>query len=174
MKRKLIVVTLVFLALAMVGGVVSPSIEQWWQNRGIDPGQVEVRRLSQLYQAEVYDRVLTESGKSRDDSRFRNYRPQILYLQWVTNRRIENAAEAEVINAEFLQKYPEHGLAADMQFADAMTLLAQSDYSKAAEKLAMIESKWPDAKVAVKAREIRGKVESRKQKVESRKESAND
>jgi len=166
MKRKIVLVSILCLILSIVAGAVSPSIEQWWQNRGIDPGKVEVRRLSQLYQAEVYDRVLTEAGKSRDDARFRNYRPQILYLQWATNRRTEHAAEAEAIKAEFLQKYPENWLAANMHFADAMNLLASAEYEQAAEKLAMIESKWPDAKVAVKAKEIREKPRAKDERVD--------
>ncbi len=155
MKRKLIIVSLVFLALAMLGGGVSPSVEQWWANRNIDPGLLAIRRLRDLYQVDRFDQLLTEARKVEQEGRCGAYRPEILYLQWVSNRRLMQDKNATVIQADFLRLYPDHILAADMHFADAMQLLAASDYAAAETKLAMIETRYPDAKVATKSKEIR-------------------
>lgn len=155
MRRKIIIVSIVAFILSIVAGAVSPFVELWWAERHIAPGQRVVHRLSQLYQAELYDRVLTQVQEERDKPQNAEYRPQILYIQWVADRKVDHSTEASAVQVEFLGKYPDHWLAADMQFADAMTLLANSDYPAASEKLAMIEAKWPDAKVTVKAKEIR-------------------
>lgn len=155
MKRKLVVVTLVFLVLSVIAGAVSPSIELWWVNRGVDPGLLAIRRLRDLYKVDRFEQVLTEARKVEQEGRCGNYGPQILYLQWVTNRRLDRDKDAAAVQSEFLRLYPDHLLAADMHFADAMQLLATSDYPAAEAELAMIEAKYPDAKVTAKAKAIR-------------------
>ena len=155
MKRKLIIVSIVALILSAVAGGVSPSVELWWAQRGIAPGQRAVQRLSQLYQAELYDRALTQVQEKRDKPENAEYRPQILYIEWVASRRMDRMAEGSAVQREFLNTYPDHWLAADMHFADAMALLANSDYPAASAKLAMIQTKWPDAMVTTKAKQIR-------------------
>jgi hypothetical protein len=172
MKRKIIIVSIVALILSAVAGAVSPSVELWWAERGITPGQRVVQRLSQYYRAELYDRVLTQVQEERDKPENAEYRPQILYIQWVASRRMDRMAEGSAVQQEFLKQYPDHWLAADMHFADAMSLLANSDYPAASEKLAMIQTKWPDAKVAVKAKEIREKLAKMRERMTNTEERA--
>lgn len=158
MTRKIIIVAIVALILSVLVGAMSPSVESWWAERGVAPGQRAVQRLSQYYRAELYDRVLTQVHAERDKPDNAEYRPQILYIQWAASRRLDRMAESSAVQQEFLKRYPDHPLAADMHFADATTLLANSSYSAASEKLAMIQTKWPDAKVTAKAKEIREKL----------------
>lgn len=154
MTRKLVIISILGLLLSVMAGVMSPSIEHWWTERGIPPGQQMVKRLSQYYQAELYERALAQAKEERDKAENAAYRPQILYIEWVANRRIGQIEQTAVAKAAFLESYPDHRLAADLHFADAMTLLANSEYEQASEKLMLIERKWPDAKVTVRAKKI--------------------
>lgn len=154
MKRRLLIVSALLYLLAIIGGSVSPRIESWWRNRNVDPGQLEVRKLVDLYEAEQYDQVLNEIDKVKDDNQFKNYRPQILYVQWVIDRRSRRDKDAKAIKVEFLRIYPTNPLAGDMYFADAVELLANGDCTAAEKKLAMIEHNYAKTAIAIEAKKI--------------------
>ncbi len=128
--------------------------EQYLRIRSIPPGQLEVQNLKDLYEAHLYDEVLGECDRAEHDVRFAGYEPQILYIRWATDRRTGRADQADRVQQAFLQRYPDHILAADMHFSTAMNLLASADYRGAEGELALIRDRYPDATVTSKAGDI--------------------
>ena len=121
-------------------------------------GRAAVLRLKYRYAHGQYARVRNEGRRIKDDPRLAGVRPQILYILWVTCRRQNDSAAARSIRDDFVQRYPENQLSADMHFARAMELLATGDYSKAGELLDRIVARYPRAGVARKAKAIRAKL----------------
>jgi tetratricopeptide (TPR) repeat protein len=117
-------------------------------------GKVATLRLKYLYEAGQFDKILEEAPTYQADERCKPYLPQIIYISWVAHRRENKLAEADKLQKDFLEKFPEHPLAADLYFAAAMTALAKSDYEEASRLLEIIQYRYPKSKIIDKAKQI--------------------
>jgi hypothetical protein len=158
MKRKVVIVALVMWVVCAVGGGLWGRFEQYLHTRSIPPGQLEVQNLKDLYEAKLFDEVLGECDRAEHDVRFAAYEPQILYVRWATDRRTGRTDQADRVQQAFLERFPDHVLAADMHFSTAMNLLAAADYKGAEGELALIRDRYPSAAVSAKAGDILGRL----------------
>ena len=129
-------------------------------------GKAAMLRLKHLYELQTskqpadYNSVLAEATTYRKDPRCQAYLPQILYIGWVTCRRGEDTAKGEANwREEFLQRYPDNPLGADMYFATAMSALASSNYEQAQRILQFIEYRYLNSRLLPKVQEIRKRLE---------------
>src|SRR4051794_39939276 len=112
-------------------------------------------RLKYLYVAHRFRDAAREAATYDADKRCKPYLPQILYLEWLTLRRLDRASDAKRAQATFFERFPENPLGADMYFADAMTAVAASDYDEALRQLEMIEARYATSKLIPRVKEIR-------------------
>jgi tetratricopeptide (TPR) repeat protein len=128
-----------------------PKCTQW--------GKAAMLRLKYLYQAEGFEAIAAEAEKYQKDKRCASYLPQVMYISWVTHRRLNRPEVAGRLKKGFLEKFPQHPLCADMYFASAMTALASSDYEEATRLLELVEYRYPKSRVFKKAKRIRERLE---------------
>lgn len=121
-------------------------------------GKAVLMRLRYLYQSGMFEKILEETPTLLKDNASENYRPQIIYIAWVTNRRQNKTMEADDLKKRFIRGYPNHPLCADMYFASAMELLAAGDYAGATQLLEMIAERYEKTSIANKSREILAKL----------------
>ena len=121
-------------------------------------GKVAVLRLKYLFASQKFKEVMADATQYRDDPKTEKYLPQILYIGWVASQRLDGE-DAEAWRKNFMEKFPDHPLGADMIFASAMQALASSKYDEAKRLLSYIEYKYPTAKIVAKATEIRKRLE---------------
>ena len=118
-------------------------------------GKAALLRLKYLYgSANGNKQILAEAPGYRKDPRCASYIPQILYIAWVANRQTDNKAESDALEKEFLEKFPEHHLGADIFFASALKALAGANYDEALRILQFIEYRYPTAKVMSKVKSL--------------------
>jgi len=110
--------------------------------------------MKYLYESHQYVKILQEASAFQSDPRCKPYLPQILYISWVAHRHEDHVEDANKLQKIFLEKYPDHLLAADMYFASAMMALAASDYEEASRLLELIEYRYPTARVMTKVKDI--------------------
>jgi TolA-binding protein len=121
-------------------------------------GKAAMLYLKTMYEAKQYKDILKECAAYQTDPRCEPYRPQILYVSWVTYRHEDQMDAAEKIQKEFLEKYPNLLLASDMYFASAMTALADSKYDEASRLLEIIEYRYPTSRTIDKVKDIRKRI----------------
>jgi len=123
-------------------------------------GQVAMLRLKNLFASQKHKTVLSEAMLYRDDVKYKKYLPQILYAGWAASQRVEGE-DAGAWRKAFMEKFPDHIFGADIIYAIAMQELAKGKYDEAKRLLSYIEYKYPTAKVASKASEIRKRLEQK-------------
>jgi tetratricopeptide (TPR) repeat protein len=159
MTRKILIVAVVVWLAALVGGAFWGVIEKAWR-RQVSPGEAEVQKLKDLYGARQYDEVLVECDRAEKDPQFANHLPQIFYIRWSVFLRQGKPQEANLAGQQILEKFPDHALAADVHFNDAMKLLADGKYAEADRKLEMIQTRFPNAASQKKVTDIRQRLRS--------------
>ena len=102
----------------------------------------------------MFDEVLGECARGERDPKYADYQPQILYIRWAAQHQLDKSDDAMATQRQFLDRYPNHVLAADMHFSDAMNELASADYRDAKLQLKSICDRYPTAEVAKKAADI--------------------
>ncbi len=117
-----------------------------------------MQKLRQLFASRSFEAVLKECDVAEKDEQSAAYEPQILYLRWEANRDLRKLDESDRWKRLFLDRYPNHTLAADMHLETAMNELVSGDYAAAKNELALIESQFPNAAVAPKVKEIRARM----------------
>ena len=128
-----------------------PASAQW--------GEAATLRLRALYGAESFEELIAEAQLYSTDSRCKSHRPAIIYLSWVALRRAGRQADAGRAGEEFLRKFPSHALAADLHFAEALEAMVAGDYEEALRLLETVELRFPQSRVAERAREIKARLE---------------
>ena len=103
--------------------------------------------LKYLYNDEQYQAILEISKTHDSSSRVAGYQPQIMYITWVSARRLGADVVAASTQKEFLERFPRHVLGADLYFDQAMQSLAQSDYSEAERVLSYILYRYPQSRL---------------------------
>lgn len=156
MIRKLAIVGAAFWLLAVVVGFLWSDRESR-ANRP-SPQMLELRSLQDLYGAGLYDEVVKECDRAETDPRCVDIGPQILYSRWMAQRRLGNAEQVRETENLFLQRFPDHPLAADLHFSRATTRLAHDDYAGADSELAIIETHFPTTAIAPDVRKLRGRL----------------
>lgn len=126
-------------------------------------GRIAMLRLKYLYAAGQYPTILQESPQYEANALCRSYWPQLLYLRWVTHRRLDQAQQGQEAQEAFLADYPDHPLGADMYFSSAMSALAASDYAEALRLLEVVEYRYPKYKGMAKVKEVRTRLQARTQ-----------
>jgi hypothetical protein len=125
-------------------------------------GKGAMLRLKYLYAAGQHAAIPAEAAAYAADPRCSGYLPQVLYIHWITLRRLDRQEEAKRVQAKFLEAYPDNPLGADMLFANALAALAASDYEGAVRILDVIEARYPDSKLLQRVKEIRGRLDKAK------------
>jgi hypothetical protein len=111
--------------------------------------------LKSLYVNDRFKEEQEAANGYKDDSQCQSCLPQILYMGWVAARQDPSADGADgKWQKEFLTRFPDHPLGADIYFADAMNSLANGNYGDARQKLQFIEYHYPDATILPKVKEI--------------------
>lgn len=116
-------------------------------------------RLKYLFEARQFDDIMAEAPALIEDEKSASYRPQIIYITWVTNRRKDKHDRADRLQQQFLKRYPKHPLAADIYFSTAMTALAAADYAEAARLLEIIQYRFPDSSLQKRVKEIQERMQ---------------
>ena len=154
MKRKVIIVSGILWVIGVVGGAFWERAQYFIKERSITPGQREMRRLKDLYEAKLYDETLQTCARDELDQNFAAYLPQILYVEWAAERKLGFSDQAAFVQRKFLQRFPDHMLAADMHYSIGMEMLASADYEHAVGELKLICERYAATSVAAKARNI--------------------
>jgi len=118
-------------------------------------GRAAMFRIKYLYEAGDFNSIVNEAPEYREDKRCQNDLAQILYMSWVTHRRLNQADIASKLADQFLEKFPTHSLGADIHFASAMTAMASGDYEETSRLLEIIEYKYPKSRIQKKVKRIR-------------------
>jgi len=128
-------------------------------------GKAVIMRLKHLYDAKLYDRILEEIPDALADKAAAEYRPQFLYLGWLTNRHQGKQEASEEFQKQFIRDYPNHPFCADMLFASATSLMAAGEYADAERLLEMITEKYSNRLIAAKSRENLTKIQENRRKM---------
>ncbi len=123
-----------------------------------DWGKAAMLRIKYLYEAADFKTIASEADKYKSDSRCNDYLAQILYISWVTHRRLNDLETAQKLKQQFLKQYSKHPLGADMYFASAMTAMASGDYEEADRLLEIVEYHYPKSRVQQKVKKIRDRL----------------
>jgi tetratricopeptide (TPR) repeat protein len=148
MKSKVMIVAAIFWLVALFGGALSAKLQEYLRIWRTPSGVLEVRKLQQLYQAQQFQEVLDECDKAEHDQRYSASEPRILYLQWVADRRLGHLEDANRAKQQFLERFPNQVLGADMYFAEAVNLLAHNEYKNARKIFILIESHYSGSQIA--------------------------
>ena len=124
-----------------------------------DWGKAAMLRIKYLYEAADFKAIAAEANEYQSDSRCSNRLAQILYMSWVTHRRLNDLETAQKIEQQFLKQYSKHPLGADMYFASAMTAMASGNYEEAGRLLEIVEYQYPKSRIQQKVKKIRQRLE---------------
>ena len=111
--------------------------------------------LAELFDAGRYQDLISECDSLQSEPQYSSAAPQILYIQWVADRKLGNLPESDRIQQSFLQQFPTDSLVAQFDFADAMQLLIDQKFQQADAKLEMITKDFPKTDVAARCAQIR-------------------
>jgi hypothetical protein len=125
----------------------------------LDP-EVGLRNLKDLYAAGLFDQFRSGCQRAEGDRRYSAWQPQILYLEWVAERKLGNTEDGDRRRDIFLSRYPGHALAAGMYFEQAMRLLADGQYDSAKRRLATIVDDFPQSNIAREAQVMLGQLDA--------------
>jgi len=125
-------------------------------------GKAALLRLRYMYKTKGFSDLLDDGTAYLADERCKPYRPQIMYILWVTHRRLGQSGPAKVLEEGFLHEFPKHPLAADMYFAAAMSALASGDYQEAERLLEVIEYRYPKSRIRSKVKSVQAQLRKRR------------
>ncbi len=128
------------------------------ETKGNTFGKAAMLHLKYLYSGKNYGQVLNASVKYQEDERSQNYLPQILYITWVAARLGNAQTLADVTRKKFVKTFPDHILAADMYFSQAMNSLARSDYQDCQRIIEYIIYKYPNSRLIKRVKEIKERI----------------
>jgi hypothetical protein len=112
-------------------------------------------RLKYLYEGKRLPDVVNEATNFKQDAQCAPYLPQILYIAWVAERRLGTDGNEKKWRDEFLARFPDHPLGADMYFASAMSALAAGEYEQSLHLMDFIERRYPNAGIIDKVHELK-------------------
>ena len=118
-------------------------------------GKAAMFRIKYLYEAGDFKAIANEAPKYCEEKRCQSFLAQILYMSWVTHRRLNQPDISSKLADQFLEKFPTHALGADIHFASAMTAMASGDYEEASRLLEIIEYNYPKSRTQKKVKKIR-------------------
>ena len=124
-------------------------------------GRAAMRRLNYLYKAGQFDRITAEGDQFQAEPRCRSHLPEILYIQWAANRRMNRPLRAAALHQQFTSHFPNHPLTADMHYALAVTSLAEGDYGEAQRQLEIIAHRYRDFRLADRVQKMRERLDQR-------------
>ncbi len=125
-------------------------------------------RIKYLFRAEAYGQLNKEAAEHLADPRTSAYTPQIIYLHWLSHRRLGNRDAAAELRSRFIKQFPDHPLCADFHFAAALHAIAADDYAEAARHLEIIEYRFESSRIAPRAKDMQTKVAAALQAAEDR------
>jgi hypothetical protein len=144
-------VTGVILLSCGLGGVFAGHSVHNWRSGIRNPTQ-EMRVLKDLYMAEAYDDLLKELNRIQYNPAYSTYEAKILYLRWFCTEHLSRQNEGQRVLEEFLAKYPNDPLGADMRLSLAYDELASSNYKDARNELESIVERFPASYAASRAK----------------------
>jgi len=122
-----------------------------------DFGKLSVNRLKFLCGAKRFQTVIDEVPKYLSDPRTAEVRPQLLYTAWAANSQLASGSsltKEDPWERQFMQRFPNHPLGADICFAKAMRHLSEGQYDEARSILLFLQLHYPNSAAATKAKEI--------------------
>lgn len=123
-------------------------------------GRAALLRLKYLYEAKHFPQASAEAGSFKKDPNCASYLPQILYIAWVADRQSGSDGVEKQWRDEFLARFPDHPLGADMYFASAMNSLAAGEYDESLRLLEFIEHRYPQAGIIEQVHELKQRLSS--------------
>jgi len=119
-----------------------------------DWSKAAVLRLKLLFRTLEYDKVVKEADMYIATLRAEAALPSLCYVKWLALVRIGETQGALETRTVFLERFPEHPLAADIHFAIAMEDLSTGEYDAALARLEGIIEYFPQARSASRSKEI--------------------
>ncbi len=123
-------------------------------------------RAKYLYDAKLYETIVHEYAHYQFDSTDATYVPETLYIIWVAHRKADSRDRADELKANFLKRFPDSILAADMYFSDAMSAMAHGKYDEAVRLLEIIEQRFPGSRILDKAKGIKVRLQRNRKREE--------
>lgn len=112
-------------------------------------------QLKYLYEDGEYKEVIRKYPLCLDGDKCQSYRSQIMYIAWLASRKEGMSDSAVAIKKEFMAKYSQHPLCANMLFDEAINALSNGNYREARQVLEKIEYHYPKSSILSKVRELK-------------------
>lgn len=129
----------------------SPDADLW--------RQAAVRFCVLTCRAKAHDAAAEAAGRLMTDERAHPIRAHLLYVRWISLRSADKPLKAQAARTEFLSRYGESILAADMHFVHAVDLLQKGRIEEATELLRRVRTRYPRSPLADKAEGILNSLE---------------
>jgi hypothetical protein len=155
-KAKIAIAVAAFWLASWAGGALWGRLEHSRRERQDFSPMRDIKTVKYLYDAGLLDQVLDECNRIEHDERYAPYLPQVLYLRWITDRRLLKGDESSRASRDFLQKFPDHSFAADMLLELALNRLTSGDDAGGELELGLIVSRYPSTKAAEYAKSALG------------------
>ncbi len=107
-----------------------------------------------------FPETVAAAGRLRADERLGAVRPHLIYAQWLSSLRMREEKQAATFQQQFLDAYSTHALASEMHYVLGCQALARGELAEAERQMAVIETEFPQSRVALPVARIRERLES--------------
>jgi len=125
-----------------------------------DYARASMLRLKYLHEAGQHDILLAEASADLAEPRCEGYLPQIIFIAWMSARQ-QGGADVESWKKRFVERFPDHPLAADIYFISATDAVAAADYDQASRLLQFIVYRFPHYKLIDKVQTLEERLASK-------------
>lgn len=130
-------------SLLVDAGHVQPAADdaKWvldCPSAGEHHGRAAMLRLKYLYSAERLTEVVSEATELWNDDKCVEHLPQIMFLTWAAQRRLNQTKHAAATEQRVLARFPDHPLSADIRVAAAMSALTDGRHEEGMMQLEII------------------------------------
>jgi hypothetical protein len=147
LRKKFFVILLVIWAGSFVTGAVSTRFQQYVRDRSRPKGLSEYEEIQDMLAARLYDEVISRGRNVFDHGQQGDYGPRILFACWRASESLDRANEASWFRSEFLRRYPQDPIGADLSFAIARSEISAGNFKAARVELGTLIARYPQAVV---------------------------
>jgi len=153
--------------------------QQWWDGGNYLMATTQAKRIMQQYSdldesvkaVEQYytglansgnaDGILVDIDNAINSPRYKQYKPQLLFVKWwALRRKRDQTARLAATEEVLLKQYGESAIVAPVLFSRAMDYLSNQEYDSAQQILNKIVTKFPASKSAEQATRIMERLKS--------------
>lgn|GEM_PF-2981674 len=117
-------------------------------------GRLVVLRMKYLYRAEDLGNLWQEAQAAREEERCQQVLPELLYVSWLTARRLNRQEAAGACSDEFLKRFPEHPWCADMYFHSALVACVSGDSGEMERLFGLVRERFPRSEASEDVKRI--------------------